>query len=86
MLHVEINLVLEGSSVDTIGSQNDVLASILGVLTRNEGKLDLLNTCENRLNNPSADLAGVILNLLSKALSHHKIEVGLPVRFVSLVF
>ena len=77
--HVEINLVAIAACVGTVSAEDHVMVRILKVLSSNEGKLHVLNSSQDRLNDPTGDLTRVILNFLRQALSHHLIEVCLPV-------
>jgi len=83
--HIEINLVSVAAGVGTISAENYVMVWVFKVLSGNESELNVLNSSQDRLNNPTRHLARVVLNFLGQALSHHLIEVCLPVGFVKLI-
>jgi hypothetical protein len=63
-----------------------VLVRVFLVPARDEGKLDVLDASQQALNDPPADLAGVVLNLLCQALSHILVKVALPCSLIILIF
>jgi hypothetical protein len=84
--HVKVDLIGERFSVDTVSTQNRVLCVVFCRSSGNEGEFNLVNSSQEWLYNPSTDLATVLLNLSSKSLGHHQIQVLLPVGLVVLIF
>lgn len=79
LLHAQIDLVAEASRVDAIGADDDMLVRVARLRSRDEGKLDVFHASKQRLDNPTRDLARIVLDLLCQALRHHQVQVLLPV-------
>jgi hypothetical protein len=82
LFDVEIDLVCEHVSFNSIGAYDHMGIILFVILSGNESEFDLVDSSDHTLNNPSTDLATVVLNLLGQALSHADIKVCLPVGLV----
>ena len=78
LCHRQVDLVLIRTHISAIGPQNNVMIGVFLVLAGDKYELNLVNTCEQRLDDPSRHFARVVLHLLGQTLSGHLIKGSLP--------
>lgn len=55
--HIQVDLVAVAAGIGAVGTKDHVVVRVLQILSGHEGKLDVLDTGKNGLDDPARDLA-----------------------------